>query len=61
MEALEASVAETDEIVECRRMFGDPDYLLWVAAQDLDAYEDVYIAMSTRASPAWPEPSLSSR
>lgn len=44
MEALEASVAETDEIVECRRMFGDPDYLLWVAAQDLNAYEDLYMA-----------------
>src|SRR5215216_1255937 len=34
MEAFEAKVAELDEIIECRRMFGDPDYLLWVAAAD---------------------------
>jgi DNA-binding Lrp family transcriptional regulator len=44
MEAFEARVAETDEIIECRRMFGDPDYLLWVAAQDLAAYEDLYMS-----------------
>jgi DNA-binding Lrp family transcriptional regulator len=31
MEAFEARVAELDEVIECRRMFGDPDYLLWVA------------------------------
>jgi DNA-binding Lrp family transcriptional regulator len=43
MEAFEASVAKIDEIVECRRMFGDPDYLLWVVAQDLEAYEDTYM------------------
>jgi len=28
MEAFEARVAELDEVIECRRMFGDPDYLL---------------------------------
>jgi DNA-binding Lrp family transcriptional regulator len=43
MEAFEARVAELDEVVECRRMFGDPDYLLWVAAADLDAYEQLYM------------------
>jgi Lrp/AsnC family transcriptional regulator, leucine-responsive regulatory protein len=24
-------------------MFGDSDYLLWVAAQDLNAYADLYM------------------
>jgi len=44
MEAFEARVAELDEVVECRRMFGDPDYLLWVAVADLAAYEELYMA-----------------
>jgi DNA-binding Lrp family transcriptional regulator len=44
MEAFEARVAELDEVIECRRMFGDPDYLLWVAAADLAAYEELYMA-----------------
>ena len=43
MEAFEARVAKIDEVVECRRMFGDPDYLLWVAVADLEAYEEVYM------------------
>ncbi len=43
MEAFEAEVAELDEVTECRRMFGDPDYLLWVAAADLEAYENLYM------------------
>jgi len=43
MEAFEAQVAEIDEVVECRRMFGDPDYLLWVAVADLETYEEVYM------------------
>jgi Lrp/AsnC family leucine-responsive transcriptional regulator len=43
MEAFEARVAELDEVIECRRMFGDPDYLLWVAAADLAAYEQLYM------------------
>jgi DNA-binding Lrp family transcriptional regulator len=33
-----------DEIIECRRMFGDPDYLMWVAAANIDAYEDLYMS-----------------
>ncbi len=44
MEAFEARVSELDEVVECRRMFGDPDYLLWVAVADLAAYEELYMA-----------------
>jgi DNA-binding Lrp family transcriptional regulator len=43
MEAFEAGVDAIEEVIECRRMFGDPDYLLWVAAADLDAYERLYI------------------
>jgi Lrp/AsnC family transcriptional regulator, leucine-responsive regulatory protein len=43
MEAFEAKVAELDEVIECRRMFGDPDYLLWVAAANLEAYEQLYM------------------
>src|SRR6266511_3444480 len=43
MEAFEARVAELDEVIECRRMLGDPDYLLWVAAADLAAYEQLYM------------------
>jgi DNA-binding Lrp family transcriptional regulator len=43
MEAFEAGVATIDEVIECRRMFGDPDYLLWIAVQDLQAYERLYM------------------
>jgi Lrp/AsnC family leucine-responsive transcriptional regulator len=43
MEAFEAGVAAIEEVVECRRMFGDPDYLLWVAVEDLQAYEQLYM------------------
>jgi Lrp/AsnC family leucine-responsive transcriptional regulator len=43
MEAFEAGVAAIDEVIECRRMFGDPDYLLWVAVADLAAYERLYM------------------
>ena len=44
MEAFEAAVAELDEVIECRRMFGDPDYLLWVASADLADYERLYMS-----------------
>jgi len=37
--AFEDRVGELPEIVECRRMFGVPDYLLWVAVSDQVAYE----------------------
>jgi DNA-binding Lrp family transcriptional regulator len=43
MEAFEAEVAAIEEVIGCRRMFGDPDYLLWVAAADLEAYERLYM------------------
>ncbi|WP_210491006.1 Lrp/AsnC family transcriptional regulator [Patulibacter sp. SYSU D01012] len=35
----EEHVATLDEVVECRRMFGLPDYFLRVALPDLAAYE----------------------
>jgi DNA-binding Lrp family transcriptional regulator len=40
-EAFEAQVAPLDEVIEARRMFGRPDYLLWIAVADQDAYERV--------------------
>ncbi|MET9822785.1 winged helix-turn-helix transcriptional regulator, partial [Streptomyces sp. NPDC006349] len=33
-----AAVGELDEVANCLRMFGQPDYLLWIAVPDLDAY-----------------------
>jgi Lrp/AsnC family leucine-responsive transcriptional regulator len=47
LEAFEALVAQLDEVTECRRMFGHPDYLLWVATSDLAAYERLYMARLT--------------
>jgi DNA-binding Lrp family transcriptional regulator len=43
IERFEAQVREIHEVTECRRMFGHPDYLLWIATSDLDAYERLYI------------------
>jgi DNA-binding Lrp family transcriptional regulator len=37
--AFEAEVAQFDEVVEMRRMFGLPDYFVRVATRDLAAYE----------------------
>lgn len=39
VEAFEDRVAAMDEVVELRRMFGLPDYLLRVRVHDSDAYE----------------------
>jgi DNA-binding Lrp family transcriptional regulator len=47
VEAVEASIAEIDEIVECYRTFGEPDYLMRVAVRDVAAYEELW---STRLS-----------
>jgi DNA-binding Lrp family transcriptional regulator len=41
--AFEAGVLGLSEVVECRRMFGDPDYLLSVALPDTTAYERFYM------------------
>jgi Lrp/AsnC family leucine-responsive transcriptional regulator len=43
MAEFEARVAELGEVIECRRMFGDPDYLLWVAVADPATYEKLYM------------------
>jgi DNA-binding Lrp family transcriptional regulator len=47
IEAFEAEITQIDEVTECRRMFGHPDYLLWVATADLEAYERLYMAKLT--------------
>jgi DNA-binding Lrp family transcriptional regulator len=43
VEAFEAEIAAFDEVVECRRMFGLPDYVVLVAVADQAAYESFYM------------------
>jgi len=43
VEAFEAGIAVVDEVVECRRMFGVPDYIVRVAVADQAAYEAFYM------------------
>ena len=43
VEAFEAGLAALDEVVECRRMFGLPDYVVRVAVADQSAYETFYM------------------
>lgn len=47
IEAFEAAVAHLEDVVACRRMFGQPDYLLWVEVADLAAYERLYMTALT--------------
>lgn len=47
VEAFEAAVQEIDEIVSCRRMFGNPDYLLGVAVSGFESYERLYMGKLT--------------
>jgi DNA-binding Lrp family transcriptional regulator len=47
IEAFEAEVGRIDAVVECLRMFGQPDYQLWVAVADLAAYEQLYMIALT--------------
>lgn len=47
IEAFEAEITRIDEVAQCRRMFGRPDYLIWIATADLDAYERLYMAKLT--------------
>jgi DNA-binding Lrp family transcriptional regulator len=44
VERFEAEVAELDEVIEMRRMFGLPDYVIRVGTPDLDTYETFMIA-----------------
>jgi Lrp/AsnC family transcriptional regulator, leucine-responsive regulatory protein len=37
--AFEHAVVALDEVVECHRMFGEPDYVIRVAVADVEAYE----------------------
>jgi DNA-binding Lrp family transcriptional regulator len=39
----EAGIAALDDVVECRRMFGLPDYVVRVAVADQAAYEAFYM------------------
>lgn len=39
VERFEARVASFDEVVECRRMFGAPDYIIHIAVTDLTDYD----------------------
>ena len=43
VEDFERHVAGLDEVLECRRMFGQPDYLIRVAVADPVAYEALYM------------------
>lgn len=43
IETFEDAVAQLDEVIECRRMYGEPDYLMRVAVKDADAYEQFLI------------------
>jgi DNA-binding Lrp family transcriptional regulator len=43
VEAFEERIAAFDEVVECRRMFGLPDYVVRVAVSDQAAYEAFYM------------------
>jgi Lrp/AsnC family transcriptional regulator, leucine-responsive regulatory protein len=47
VEEFERHVAGLDAVLECRRMFGQPDYLIWIATADLDSYERLYMAQLT--------------
>lgn len=42
MRIFEAAVAALPEIVEAKRLFGEPDYLLRVVATDMPAYQRFY-------------------
>lgn len=43
VEAFERRIAEMDDVTECRRMFGVPDYLVRVRVEDTAAYEAFYM------------------
>jgi Lrp/AsnC family leucine-responsive transcriptional regulator len=43
---LEAALATVDEVVACHRLFGEPDYLVLVAVEDVAAYERLWARLS---------------
>lgn len=44
VEAFEERITHMDAVVECRRMFGIPDYVIRVAVADAAAYEAFYMS-----------------
>ncbi|WP_096512161.1 Lrp/AsnC family transcriptional regulator [Pseudomonas izuensis] len=42
VEAFEAALIDIPQIVDAQRLFGEPDYLLHVIAQDLPAFQRLY-------------------
>ncbi len=42
IDAFEQAVAEIPHVLEAQRLFGDPDYLLRVIADDLPAFQKLY-------------------
>jgi DNA-binding Lrp family transcriptional regulator len=44
VEAFEERIAQMDAVIECRRMFGIPDYVIRVAVEDAEAYEAFYMS-----------------
>jgi len=44
IEAFETQICELDEVLECSRMFGFPDYLIRVAVADQAAYQAFYMS-----------------
>jgi Lrp/AsnC family transcriptional regulator, leucine-responsive regulatory protein len=44
VEEFERRIASMDEVVECRRLFGVPDYLIRVAVADIAAYDAFYMS-----------------
>jgi DNA-binding Lrp family transcriptional regulator len=47
--AFEDYLSTLDEVVECRRMFGLPDYFLRVTTRDIDTYEQFITHKLTHA------------
>ncbi len=43
IENFESQVAAFDEVIECRRLFGIPDYFIRVAVKDLATYENFMV------------------
>src|SRR5262245_46761543 len=44
VEAFEDGIAALEEVVECRRMFGVPDYVILVVVADAADYESFYMS-----------------
>jgi DNA-binding Lrp family transcriptional regulator len=56
-EAFEAAAAALDEVIEIRRMFGLPDYVLRVAIASIESYETLVSTGLNQRRPSRPSPS----